>query len=60
MTVEVINQLQENIGDSDQTMFAAGAANAAAGFLGGMGGNAMIGLSVMNFRSGGRGRESGR
>ena len=40
-------------------VFGMGLGNALAGLLGGMGGNAMIGLSVMNCRNGSMGKESG-
>ncbi|CBZ53547.1 putative sulfate transporter [Neospora caninum Liverpool] len=46
-------------GDGDQQLWAAGIANVVCAFFGGMGGGAMIGLSVMNLRSGGKGKESG-
>ncbi|KEP67123.1 UNVERIFIED_CONTAM: inorganic anion transporter, sulfate permease (SulP) family protein [Hammondia hammondi] len=46
-------------GDGDQQIWAAGVANIVCAFFGGMGGGAMIGLSVMNLRSGGKGKESG-
>eukprot|EP00923_Selenidium_pygospionis_P037908 GHVN01066337.1.p1 GENE.GHVN01066337.1~~GHVN01066337.1.p1 ORF type:complete len:634 (+),score=59.17 GHVN01066337.1:3438-5339(+) len=59
MTLEVINELQGNRGSGDHMMFACGLSNVVAGIFGTMGGNAMIGLSVMNHRSGGRGKESG-
>ncbi|KFH17200.1 inorganic anion transporter, sulfate permease (SulP) family protein, partial [Toxoplasma gondii MAS] len=45
-------------GDGDQQIWAAGVANIVCAFFGGMGGGAMIGLSVMNLRSGGKGKES--
>ncbi|PFH38474.1 inorganic anion transporter, sulfate permease (SulP) family protein [Besnoitia besnoiti] len=46
-------------GDGNQQLWAAGVANIVCAFFGGMGGGAMIGLSVMNLRSGGKGKESG-
>ena len=39
--------------------FAQGLGNLASGFFGGMGGCAMIGQSIINIESGGRGRLSG-
>ncbi|PHJ15260.1 inorganic anion sulfate permease family protein [Cystoisospora suis] len=46
-------------GDGNQQLWATGVANVVCAFFGGMGGGAMIGLSVMNLRSGGKGKESG-
>eukprot|EP00922_Rhytidocystis_sp_ex-Travisia-forbesii_P062136 GHVS01091995.1.p1 GENE.GHVS01091995.1~~GHVS01091995.1.p1 ORF type:complete len:798 (-),score=86.04 GHVS01091995.1:78-2471(-) len=59
MTVEVVNDLHGNRGHSDQQVFAMAVGNTVAGMFGGMGGNSMIGLSVLNYRSGGRGKETG-
>ncbi|CAE7633648.1 APX8 [Symbiodinium sp. CCMP2456] len=46
----------EEPGNGDRTVLAMGAANVLSGFLGGMGGNAMIGLSTVNCLNGGKGR----
>ncbi|CEM20271.1 unnamed protein product [Vitrella brassicaformis CCMP3155] len=59
MTTEVVTDLLKTPGDGDQQVFGMGLGNALAGLLGGMGGNAMIGLSVMNCRNGSMGKESG-
>eukprot|EP00922_Rhytidocystis_sp_ex-Travisia-forbesii_P025559 GHVS01037519.1.p1 GENE.GHVS01037519.1~~GHVS01037519.1.p1 ORF type:complete len:481 (-),score=54.68 GHVS01037519.1:135-1520(-) len=59
MTVEVVNDLQGNRGHNDQQVFGMAVGNTIAGLFGGMGGNSMIGLSVLNYRSGGTSKESG-
>eukprot|EP00922_Rhytidocystis_sp_ex-Travisia-forbesii_P057335 GHVS01084937.1.p1 GENE.GHVS01084937.1~~GHVS01084937.1.p1 ORF type:complete len:825 (+),score=121.16 GHVS01084937.1:350-2824(+) len=58
MTIEVVNDLLGNKGVPDQQMFGMGVGNMICGIFGTMGGNSMIGLSVMNCRAGGKGKES--
>ncbi|MEN8141218.1 MAG: SulP family inorganic anion transporter [Thermodesulfobacteriota bacterium] len=59
MTLNLIDELTETSGDADKESVAQGAANIVNGFFGGMGGCAMIGQSIINIKSGGRGRTSG-
>lgn len=59
MTLTLIDEMTESRGRGNQECLALGAANLITGFFGGMGGCAMIGQSVINVNSGGRGRLSG-
>jgi len=59
MTTEVVADLQKTPYDGDQQMFGTAVGNFFAGLLGTMGGDAMIGLSVMNCRNGSTGKEAG-
>jgi len=59
MTMTLIDELTETRGNGNRECLGQGAANIACGFLGGMGGCAMIGQSLINVKSGGRGRLSG-
>ncbi len=59
MTLTLIDELTETRGQSNRECFGQGLANVVTGFFGGMGGCAMIGQSIINIRSGGRGRLSG-
>lgn len=59
MTLTLIDEMTETRGRGNRECFALGAANLVTGSLGGMGGCAMIGQSVININSGGRGRLSG-
>ncbi|MGJ3244188.1 MAG: SulP family inorganic anion transporter [Opitutales bacterium] len=59
MTLTLIDELTETRGRSNRECFGQGIANFVTGFFGGMGGCAMIGQSIINIRSGGRGRLSG-
>merc|ERR1712070_428972 len=56
MTSEVVESFCKTPSDGRKTLFAMGAANVISGFFGGMGGNAMIGLSTINCLNGGKGR----
>mmetsp|Transcript_3847 Transcript_3847/g.11382 ORF Transcript_3847/g.11382 Transcript_3847/m.11382 type:complete len:485 (-) Transcript_3847:132-1586(-) len=56
MTTEVVTDLVKTPGDPAAVIWSMGAANVVSGFFGGMGGNAMIGLSTINGLNGGRGR----
>lgn len=59
LTLSVIDELTESRGRGNRECIGQGVANTVNGFFGGMGGCAMIGQSVININSGGRGRLSG-
>ncbi len=59
MTLNLIDDLTETRGNSNRECIAQGGANIITGLFGGMGGCAMIGQSIINIKSGGRGRLSG-
>ena len=59
MTLTLIDEITETQGSSNRECLGQGAANLLCGFFGGMGGCAMIGQSLINVESGGRGRLSG-
>lgn len=59
MTLTLIDELTETRGRSNRECIGQGVANVVCGSLGGMGGCAMIGQSLINVKSGGRGRLSG-
>ena len=59
MTLSLIDELTETRGSSNRECIGQGTANIVTGFFGGMGGCAMIGQSMININSGGRGRLSG-
>jgi len=59
MTLNLIDELTESHGNGNRECVAQGTANIVNGFFGGMGGCAMIGQSIINIKSGGRGRLSG-
>ncbi len=59
MTLTLIDELTETRGNANKESMAQGLANIVNGFFGGMGGCAMIGQSIINIKSGGRGRLSG-
>lgn len=59
MTLNLIDEMTETRGNSNRECIAQGSANMLNGFFGGMGGCAMIGQSIINVDSGGRGRLSG-
>lgn len=59
LTVTVIDEMTNSRGRGNKECVAQGAANVVTGFFGGMGGCAMIGQSMINVSSGGRGRLSG-
>ena len=58
LTLNLVGELTNRRGGASQECLAQGAANLCTGFFGGMGGCAMIGQSVINVKSGGRGRLS--
>ena len=59
LTLNLIDELTETRGRGNQECVGQGVANTVNGFFGGMGGCAMIGQSMININSGGRGRLSG-
>jgi SulP family sulfate permease len=59
MTLNLIDEMTETRGNGNRECIAQGSANMLNGFFGGMGGCAMIGQSIINVDSGGRGRLSG-
>jgi SulP family sulfate permease len=58
MTATIVDDLTDTSSDRNQECIGQGIANTATGFIGGMAGCAMIGQSVINVKSGGRGRLS--
>ena len=59
MTLTLIDEITETRGHGNRECVGQGAANMVCGLFGGMGGCAMIGQSLINVNSGGRGRASG-
>jgi sulfate permease, SulP family len=59
MTLNLVDELTESRGSGNRECVAQGSANILNGLFGGMGGCAMIGQSIINVESGGRGRLSG-
>ena len=59
MTLNLIDEMTETRGSGNRECVAQGTANIVNGLFGGMGGCAMIGQSIININSGGRGRLSG-
>jgi SulP family sulfate permease len=59
LTLTLIDELTETRGRGNKECVGQGVANTVNGFFGGMGGCAMIGQSMINIQSGGRGRLSG-
>ncbi|MEH0076761.1 SulP family inorganic anion transporter [Pannonibacter sp. Pt2] len=58
MTQQLVDELTDTPSDRNQECIGQGLANFATGFIGGMAGCAMIGQSMINVKSGGRGRLS--
>lgn len=58
MTQTIVDDLTDTDSDRNQECIGQGLANTATGFIGGMAGCAMIGQSIINVKSGGRGRLS--
>ena len=58
MTATIVDDLTDTTSDKNRECVGQGVANIASGFVGGMAGCAMIGQSVINVKSGGRGRLS--
>ena len=59
MTLTLIDEITETRGQGNRECIGQGVANVVCGMFGGMGGCAMIGQSLINVNSGGRGRLSG-
>ncbi|WP_287596852.1 SulP family inorganic anion transporter [Thermomonas sp.] len=58
LTAQIVDDLTDTPSDKNREAVGQGVANVATGFIGGMAGCAMIGQSVINVKSGGRGRLS--
>lgn len=58
MTASIVDDLTDTQSDKNRECIGQGIANTATGFIGGMAGCAMIGQSIINVKSGGRGRLS--
>jgi len=58
MTAAIVDELTDTPSDKNRECIGQGVANTATGFIGGMAGCAMIGQSIINVKSGGRGRLS--
>ncbi|MBB3196309.1 SulP family inorganic anion transporter [Roseateles terrae] len=58
MTATIVDDMTDTRSDKNRECVGQGMANIATGFIGGMAGCAMIGQSVINVKSGGRGRLS--
>ncbi len=59
LTLNLVDALTDTRGQANRESLAQGIANFVTGFFGGMGGCAMVGQSIINIKSGGRGRLSG-
>ena len=59
MTLNLVDEMTNTRGSGNRECVAQGSANILSGLFGGMGGCAMIGQSIININSGGRGRLSG-
>ena len=59
LTLNLVDALTETRGQANRESVAQGLANFICGLFGGMGGCAMVGQSIININSGGRGRLSG-
>jgi SulP family sulfate permease len=59
LTLRLVDEITETRGRGNKECIAQGIANTTTGMFGGMGGCAMIGQSMINVNSGGRGRLSG-
>ena len=58
MTATIVDELTDTPSDRNRECVGQGVANSVTGFFGGMAGCAMIGQSIINIKSGGRGRLS--
>ena len=58
MTAQIVDDLTDTPSDKNRECVGQGIANTVTGFIGGMAGCAMIGQSIINVKSGGRGRLS--
>ena len=59
LTLRLVDEITQTHGNGSRECIGQGLANTVTGFFGGMGGCAMIGQSMINVNSGGRGRLSG-
>ena len=59
LTLNLVDELTETRGQPNRECIGQGVANSVTGVFGGMGGCAMVGQSIINIKSGGRGRLSG-
>jgi len=59
LTLNLVDDLTDTQGQPNRECIGQGLANTVTGFFGGMGGCAMVGQSIINIKSGGRGRLSG-
>ena len=59
LTLNLVDALTDTRGQANRESLAQGFANFVTGFFSGMGGCAMVGQSIINIKSGGRGRLSG-
>lgn len=59
LTLNLVDDLTQTTGKPNKECVGQGMANTVTGFFGGMGGCAMVGQSIINIKSGGRGRLSG-
>lgn len=59
LTLQLVDDLTETRGQPNRECVAQGIGNMTCGFFGGMGGCAMVGQTMINLESGGRGRLSG-
>lgn len=59
MTLQLVDDITETRGNTNKECMGQGLSNIICGFFGAMGGCAMIGQSMINVNSGGRGRASG-
>jgi len=59
LTLQLVDEITESRGNPNRECVALGAANVTCGVFGAMGGCALVGQSVINAESGGRGRLSG-
>ena len=59
MTLQLVDEITETRGNTNRECIGQGFSNLVTGLFGGMGGCAMIGQSMINVNSGGRGRASG-
>jgi SulP family sulfate permease len=59
LTLNLVDDLTETTGQPNRESVGLGVANTLTGLFGGMGGCAMVGQSIINIKSGGRGRLSG-
>jgi len=59
LTLQLVDDITETRGQPNRECVAQGVGNLTSGFFGGMGGCAMVGQTIINVESGGRGRLSG-